>query len=75
MSLQHRGLGPKEKKKKGSQEIAGVSCRFGVGVQNESDPRITVLSREHTSHSKSSSKNTRDNSTQLYSCCVPYGQY
>ena len=52
MSLQHRGLGPKEKKKKGSQEIAGVSCRFGVGVQNESDPRITVLSREHTSHSK-----------------------
>ena len=69
--LQHRGLGSKKKKKKkkkGSQEISGVSRRFGVGVQNESGQRLRVLSREHTSHRKSSSKNTRDNSTQLYSC-------
>ena len=35
--------------KVGSQEILG---KFGLGVQNEAGQRLTVLSREHTSHSK-----------------------
>ena len=36
--------------KVGSQEILG---KFGLGVQNEAGQRLTVLSREHTGHSKS----------------------
>ena len=35
--------------KVGSQEILG---KFGLGVQNEAGQRLTVLSREHTGHSK-----------------------
>ena len=36
--------------KVGSQEIPGVTGKFGLGVQNEAGQR--VLPREHTSHSK-----------------------
>ena len=36
----------------GSQEIPGVTGRFGLGVQNEAGQRLTVLPREHTGHSK-----------------------
>ena len=38
----------------GSQEIPGVTGKFGLGVQNEAEKRltITVLSREHTGHRK-----------------------
>ena len=58
---------PKKKKKKredvlssigdwnakvGSQEITGVIGKFGLGVQNEAEQRLTVLPREHTGHSK-----------------------
>ena len=35
----------------GSQEI-GVTGKFGLGVQNETGQRLTVLPREHTAHSK-----------------------
>ena len=36
-----------------SQEIPGVTGKFGLGVQNETGPRITrVLPREHTGHRK-----------------------
>ena len=36
-----------------SQEIPGVTdSKFGLGVQNEEGQRLTVLSREHTGHSK-----------------------
>ena len=35
----------------GSQAIPGVTGKFGLRVQNEGH-RLTVLSREHTGHSK-----------------------
>ena len=35
-----------------SQEIPGVTVRFGFGVQNEPEQRLTVLSRERSGHSK-----------------------
>ena len=38
--------------KVGSQEIAGVTGKFGLGVQNEAGQRLRVLPREHTGHSK-----------------------
>ena len=38
--------------KVGSQEILGVTGKFGLGVQNEAGQRLRVLSREHTGHSK-----------------------
>ena len=38
--------------KVGSQETPGVTGKFGLGVQNEVGQRLTVLPREHTSHSK-----------------------
>ena len=38
--------------KVGSQEIPGVTGKFGLGVQNEAGQRLTELSREHTGHSK-----------------------
>ena len=48
----------------GSQEIPGVTGKFGLGVQNEAGQRLTILSREHTSHSKYSFYNqTRDDYT------------
>ena len=40
-------------KKLGSQEIPGVTDKFGLGVQNEAGQRLNrVLSREHSVHSK-----------------------
>ena len=30
-----------------SQEIHGVTGKFGLGAQNEAGQRLTVLSREH----------------------------
>ena len=36
----------------GSQEIPGVTGKFGLGVKNEAGQRLTVLPREHTGHSK-----------------------
>ena len=39
--------------KVGSQEIPGVSGKFGLGVPNEAGQSLNrVLSREHTGHSK-----------------------
>ena len=38
--------------KVGSQEIPGVSVKFGLGVQNEAGQRLPILPREHTGHSK-----------------------
>ena len=35
-----------------SQEIPGVTGKFGLEVQNEAGQRLTVLPREHTGHSK-----------------------
>ena len=38
--------------KVGSQEIPGVTGKFGLGVQNEARQRLTVFPREGTGHSK-----------------------
>src|SRR5574337_639308 len=49
--------------KVGSQEIPGVTGKFGLGVQNEARQRLTVFPREGTGHSKHSLPTTQDNST------------
>ena len=36
----------------GSQEIPGVTGKFGLGVQNEAGQRLTVLPSERSSNSK-----------------------
>ena len=36
----------------GSQEIPGVTGKFGLGLQNEAGQRLTVLPRKLTGHSK-----------------------
>ena len=41
--------------KVGSQEIPGVSVKFGLGVQNEAGQRLTVLPRERSSHTNNTS--------------------
>ena len=38
--------------KVGSQEIPGVKGKFGLGVQNETGQRLTVLPRECTGHNR-----------------------
>ena len=38
--------------KVGSQEIPGVTGKFGLGVQNEGGQRVRVLPRECIGHSK-----------------------
>ena len=38
--------------KVGSQETPGVTGKFGLGIQNEVEQRLTVFSREHTGHGK-----------------------
>ena len=38
--------------KVGSQEIPGVTGKFGLGVQNEAEQRLTYLPREQNGHSK-----------------------
>ena len=35
-----------------SQELPGVTGKFGLGVQNEAGQRLTVFKREHTGHRK-----------------------
>ena len=38
--------------KVGSQEIPGVTGKFGLGAQNEAGQRLTEFARERTGHSK-----------------------
>ena len=38
--------------KVGSQEIPGVTVKFGLGIQNEAGQRLRVLPRERTGYSK-----------------------
>ena len=54
--------------KVGSQEVPGVTDKFGFGVQNEAGQRLTEFCQENTlvianEHSKPSSNNTREDST------------
>ena len=44
-----------------SQEIPGLTGRFGLGVQSEARERLNrVLSRKHTGHSKRHLPTTRE---------------
>ena len=45
--------------KVGSQEIPGVTGKFGLGVQKEAGQRLTVLPREHAGNSKHSLPTTQ----------------
>ena len=38
--------------KEGSQETPGITGKFGLGVQNEAEQRLTYLPREQNGHSK-----------------------
>ena len=38
--------------KAGSQEIPGVTGKFGLGIQNEAGQRLIVLPREHIGYNK-----------------------
>ena len=49
--------------KVGSKEIPGVTGKFSLGVQNEAGQRLTVLPREHTSHSKHPLPTTQEMTT------------
>ena len=52
--------------KVGSQEIPGVTHKFGLGVQNEVGKRLTkVLSRQHISHSKQSLPTTQETTLHM----------
>ena len=58
--------------KVGSQEIPGVTGKFGLGVQNEAGKKLTVLPRECTGHSKYPLPTTQ---RQLYTWTSLDGQY
>ena len=50
--------------KVGSQEIPGVTGKFGLGVQNEAEQRLNrVLPREHSGHRKHPVPTTQEEST------------
>ena len=46
-----------------SQEIPGVTGKFGLRIQKEAGQRLTVSPRECTGHTKAPSSNTREGST------------
>ena len=46
--------------KVGNQEIAGVTGKFDLGVQNEAEQKLIVLPRECTGHSKHSLPTTQE---------------
>ena len=50
--------------KVGSQELPGITGRFGLGVQNEAGQRLTALPREHTGYSKHPLPTTQEMTTQ-----------
>jgi len=51
--------------KVGSQEIPGITGKFGLGVQNEAGQRLTVLPRECTGHSKHLLPTTQEKTLQI----------
>ena len=58
--------------KVGSQEIRGVTGKFGLGVQNSWAKANRILPREHTGHSKHSLPTTQE---RLYIRISPDGQH
>ena len=59
--------------KVGSQEIPGVTGKFGLGVQNEAGQRLTEFCQENTLVIA----NTffQQHKRRLYTCTSPNGQY
>jgi len=51
--------------KVGSQEIPGVTGKFGLGVQNEAGQSPTVLPRDCTSHSKHPRPTTQETTLHM----------
>ena len=51
--------------KVGSQEIPGVTGKFGLGVQNEAGQRLTVLPRELTGHGKHPLPTTKEKTVHM----------
>ena len=51
--------------KAGSQEIPGVTGKFGLGVQNEAVQRLTVFPRECTGHSKHTLPTTQEKTPHM----------
>ena len=51
--------------KVGSQEIPGVTGKFGLGEQNEVGQRLTVLPRECTGHSKHPLQATKEKALHM----------
>ena len=51
--------------KAGSQEIPGVTGKFGLEVQNEAGQRLLVLPRERTGHSKHPLPTTQEKTLQV----------
>ena len=49
--------------KLGSQEITGVTGKFGLKVQNEAGQRLSLAKRTHWTQQTPSSNNTREDST------------
>ena len=50
--------------KVGRQETSEITGKFGIEVQDEAGQRLTVLSREHTSHSKHPFLKTQEKTLQ-----------
>ena len=50
-----------------TQETPGVTGKFGFGVQNEADQRLTVLPRECTGHSKHPLPTTQETTLHMMS--------
>ena len=51
--------------KVGSQEISGITGKFGLGVQNEAGQRLVVFPRECTGHSKHPLQTTQKTTLQM----------
>ena len=49
--------------KVGTEEISGVTSKFGLGVQNEAGQKLTVLPREHMGHSRHPFPTTQEMTT------------
>ena len=58
--------------KVGSQEIPGLTRKFGLGLQNEAGQRLTVLPRECIGRK---STNFQQHKRQLYTWTSPDGQF
>ena len=52
--------------KVGSQEMPGITGKFGFGVQNEAGQRLIILPREHTGHSKHPLSTTQEKTLHVY---------